>query len=356
MIFLGFFQLPAVQAAKEAWTPPAKCVPADFSKAVGDKAAESRSGCFVSKLRGSNKHVHYHVTFPPGYQPQKNCKSKAESQYPYAIFLHGRGGHVHNEFASNDGESQLAAYASKKGNPSYLVVSPLDYPQSYWKDGPKGSMNTAKKIGQELTAHIESQKCIRKDPCLMGISMGGHGASYLKFRFPEKFKSAYAIAPIFRAKNDLEDFTGVYGGDNYEVENPLDILLKGQAGNKAKIGNSLCKGYRAEISEGDHLISKAEEKTKFRREQIELIQKSCGTCNVAFEKAESGGHDGAYFKPALKRAIEFCGKALSKKEGGEQTGSADNLGCAGSVNSVNSVNPVEIEVPYIGHVHGLVEI
>lgn len=285
------------------------CIAVDFDKPA--PKTETRNGCFLSVAMG-NSPVHYSVTFPAGYKGSVTC---GQVKYPYGVFLHGRGANQ-KQFQTVGGAGGVDAYLEKAGSQPYLIVSPSEPRHSYWKNGPGGKFNTAEMISKDLTTHIEKNRCVAKKRCLMGISMGGHGVTYLKFKYPSVFPSAYAIAPIFRGRDHLEDSDqAAYGGANYDPENPMrlfeDSISKQKVnGRRPKDGFPICCGFRAEIAHDDDFIKAGEPQET--RESIEELRKACGDKHVSFSKS-SGGHDNPYFTPALGRAIQYCGDVFAGK-------------------------------------------
>ena len=290
--------------------PTQSCESAYFKSPNLTGSSQSRPGCFVSARMG-NIPVEYNLTIPPYYSGEEYCQSDLKAKLPYVIYLHGRGSSK-EEFQAHQGEKWLTALYSP--NSQYdrrvLVVAPTEPKKSYWKNGPHGSIGTADMLTFELTQHIESFRCVKKNKrCLIGTSMGGHGVSYLKFRFQEIFPYAYAIAPIFRGATDLEDFESTYGGDNYIIENPIEYFTKATLGKTPSGGFPICCGYRATISDEDHLIDRNYPNPMYRRKQIEFLGSKCGSHRVQFS-GEKGGHGQTFFNPQLKQGLAFCSGVL----------------------------------------------
>lgn len=278
---------------------PDDCRDVDFVTPAAK--TETRTGCFFSKA--TNRKVMYAVTFPKGYRMSGKC----DEPYPYVVFLHGRD-NDHQHFVRANGEKELDRVLSERGRKPFLVVSPAQPEHSYWKDGPvKGKkFGTATMVSEDLIQHIESKSCVAKERCLTGISMGGHGTMYLKMRNPEIFKSAYAIAPIFRSEKGLHpcDRAAYGSGADYNRRDPVALFLA----KARRSGRAACCQLQAEIAADDHFIV-----DKNWPETAAAMKEMARICPGKFRVEGTGGHSNEFFTPAIGRALRFCADAFSGK-------------------------------------------
>ena len=117
-------------------------------------------------------------------------------KYPVLYLLHGMGGD-HNDW-SNYGSLNLSTRnAINDGQVGQLIiVMPKAYSSFYVDDFDKEHQYESFFL-KELMPHIESTYPVltgKKNTAIAGLSMGGYGASYYAFNYPEKFCLCYSMS------------------------------------------------------------------------------------------------------------------------------------------------------------------
>ena len=259
---------------------------ADSPAAAPTEKSYSEGLAFYSESTQSI--VNLSITFPPRYTREVN--------YPVAIFLHGRGGDEF-DFRHLGGEESLDQISQETKTP-FIVVAVKQPAHSYWKNG--GNFGTAKMVTEDLLAFLEKSGLgvFPRYRGLFGISMGGHGAIYLSQIAPKKFRAIYAISPVFRTYETIlpEDkiiYTSKYAFDS---ENP--VYLYQTKGIKPLPGV-------IEMGRDDSFLQSEPDTLRF----LQLLQRQEKSLSV--DLSREGAHDSAYWKPAIKRALEFFAKEFS---------------------------------------------
>ena len=157
--------------------------------------------------------VGYYVYLPPGYH------SGDARRYPVVIWLHGAYGRPHE--ASPIIARLDKAIRAGAADPM-IVVSALDPTGlGMWTDSKDGRLPMESLIIKELIPHVD--KTYRTvgtaaSRAIEGFSMGGYGAAYLGFKYPDLFASVSMIAAALHKPETLKErraaiFTNVFGGD-----------------------------------------------------------------------------------------------------------------------------------------------
>jgi enterochelin esterase-like enzyme len=265
------------------------CTPVDFTKKR--TAGETEQGCFFSSA--IRQETCYTVTFP------KNFPTTEPS--PYTVFLHGRGSNDRQftDFCNACASSQFNQPCFDKEGPPSLIISPSETAHTYWKNSPDGKIKGADMISADLVKHLETQSAhMSKDPArrgIMGISMGGHGATYISMTKPGVFDAGlYAISPVFRDEAHLapEDVTGYGHGAAFRERDPSALLQ----GNR-NILNQV--RFKMEIAPDDGFYAPQEASTR----SFFNIAKGAYPKEVAVQG--NGGHSLTYWCGALQRSMSF---------------------------------------------------
>jgi enterochelin esterase-like enzyme len=118
---------------------------------------------------------------PPGYDAQDTAK-----RYPVAYFLHGGGGnytHIPEAFLPQ------AAEAIKAGTlPPFLGIVVNGLPSSFFVDSQDGKSPVDSIVIQDLLPHVDATYPTSGVRLIEGFSMGGRGATYFAFKYPDKFR------------------------------------------------------------------------------------------------------------------------------------------------------------------------
>jgi S-formylglutathione hydrolase FrmB len=115
--------------------------------------------------------VSYLFWAPPGYDRDQT------KRYPVAYFLHGGGGNY-----SHIPEAFLPQAAAAIG----IVVNGL--PSSFYVDSRDGRTPVESILMNDLLPHVDATYRTNSVRLVEGFSMGGRGATYLAFKYPDKFR------------------------------------------------------------------------------------------------------------------------------------------------------------------------
>jgi enterochelin esterase-like enzyme len=124
---------------------------------------------------------------PPGYDPQDQTK-----RYPVAFFLHGGGGnyaHIPEAFLP---QAVAAIEAGKL--PPFIGIVVNGLPSSFYVDSLDGRTPVESVIVNDLLPHVDATYRTSGVRLIEGFSMGGRGATYLAFKYPEKFRGVVDFA------------------------------------------------------------------------------------------------------------------------------------------------------------------
>jgi endo-1,4-beta-xylanase len=131
--------------------------------------------------------VSYLFWAPPGYDEQDQTR-----RYPVAFFLHGGGGnytHIPEAFLPQ------AADAIRSGTlPPFLGIAVNGLPSSFYVDSRDDRMPVESIFIRDLLPHVDATYRTNGVRLIEGFSMGGRGATYLAFKYPEKFRGMVDFA------------------------------------------------------------------------------------------------------------------------------------------------------------------
>lgn len=159
-----------------------------------------------------NVDVGYNIYLPPGYA------DSGDRKYPVIFWLHGF--HCHE---SNDQfpASQVDQAIREGKIPPLIFCYGNGGSCAWYSDSADGRILSERMIIQEYIPFIEkSYRCqgTREGRALQGMSMGGHGALKLAFKYPEMFSSVVAFAGGYLDSEELARRHGevvqqMFGGD-----------------------------------------------------------------------------------------------------------------------------------------------
>ncbi len=189
-------------ALKSPWIPP-------FNSST--EGHGWRLGVFQSETARVPVGYYYHL--PPDYDSDKNRR------YPVVYWLHGLG-------VGPDGAdpvvSRLDAAVRAGTAPSMVLVSCTDpTKQSFWTDSRDGRIPVETVVVRDLVTHIDATFrtiASREGRAIEGHSMGGYGAAYLGFKYPDTFGAVSILAGALRSAETIAakggpTFRDVFGGD-----------------------------------------------------------------------------------------------------------------------------------------------
>lgn len=135
---------------------------------------------FKSNTLGGQE-VSYLLWTPPGYDAPDQTK-----RYPVAYFLHGGGGnytHIPEAFLPK------VAEAIKAGTlPPFIGIVVNGLPSSFYVDSRDGRTPVESILMNDLLPHVDATYRTNGVRLVEGFSMGGRGATYLAFKYPDKFR------------------------------------------------------------------------------------------------------------------------------------------------------------------------
>jgi S-formylglutathione hydrolase FrmB len=137
-----------------------------------------------------NRTMSYNVYLPPSYSTDITKK------YPVMYLLHGMGG-SYNDWKNMGMQSAV----DNAGGKEMIIIMPDGLSDSFYVDGYKSGINYDTYMHKELIPYVESKYRINaangKNRSIAGLSMGGFGAAYHGFKYPDKFSSSYAMSGAF---------------------------------------------------------------------------------------------------------------------------------------------------------------
>jgi endo-1,4-beta-xylanase len=141
---------------------------------------------FKSAALGGQE-VSYLFWAPPGYDQQDQSK-----RYPVAYFLHGGGGnytHIPEAFLPQ------AAKAIEAGKlPPFIGIVVNGLPSSFYVDSRDGRTPVESILINDLMPHVDATYRTSGVRLVEGFSMGGRGAAYLAFKYPDRFRGVADFA------------------------------------------------------------------------------------------------------------------------------------------------------------------
>jgi S-formylglutathione hydrolase FrmB len=142
-----------------------------------------------------NRTISYNVYLPPSY-------SESESKYyPVMYLLHGYGG------SNTDWTSWgMQSIVDNAGGKEMIIIMPNGF-NSFYVDGYQSGIDYDTYMHEELIPHVESKYRIDtadgQNRAIAGLSMGGYGATYHGFKYPDKFSSAYSMSGALEVSINL---------------------------------------------------------------------------------------------------------------------------------------------------------
>lgn len=117
-------------------------------------------------------------------------------KYPVLYLLHGMWSNS-NEWISNGKANNYTKDAINAGIIGKMIIVMPNAFDSFYVDGYDRKHDYESFFFNELMPHIEATypvKTGRENTAIVGLSMGGFGASYYAFKYPEKFCFCYAMS------------------------------------------------------------------------------------------------------------------------------------------------------------------
>ncbi|MFZ5830974.1 MAG: family 16 glycoside hydrolase [Planctomycetota bacterium] len=141
---------------------------------------------FKSTALGGQE-VSYLFWAPPGYDA-----ADAAKRYPAAYFLHGGGGNYQN---IPEAFLPQAKEAIERGEiPPFLGIVVNGLPSGFYTDSADGRTPVESMIINDLLPHVDAAYPTNGVRLVEGFSMGGRGATYFGFKYPDKFRGVADFA------------------------------------------------------------------------------------------------------------------------------------------------------------------
>lgn len=132
----------------------------------------------------------YRVILPPSYE------DSPEKYYPIVYLLHGYGSTYSDWTTGGRVKITYDFLLTQKDLREMIIVMP-EASTSYYTDGYEMGINYETFFIKQFIPEIESKFRIIKEKnhrMIMGCSMGGYGAAYYSFKYPELFGYCYAMS------------------------------------------------------------------------------------------------------------------------------------------------------------------
>lgn len=177
VLFITFFSCHKEEAVEEKVSKP-------FLKGDIDTTLTIQSSML-------DRMIHYSVYLPPGY-------TTSNINYPVLYLLHGMT-EDHRTWAKMGTKDVMDSYINKDESKPMIVVMPQAFNSFYINsiDEATGiSLNYEDFLINEFFPNIEKKyriKTGRNNTSIAGNSMGGFGATYLSYKYNEKFGSSYSM-------------------------------------------------------------------------------------------------------------------------------------------------------------------
>jgi S-formylglutathione hydrolase FrmB len=239
------------------------------------------------------KNINCVIILPDSYQ--KNL----EKRFPVVYLLHGYSGNYSNWIAKVPGLKEMA------DNYNFIIVCPDGAYSSWYFDSPV-EINSLYKtyVGIEVPAFIDSAYHSipqRKARAITGLSMGGHGAIYLAWNFPETFGAAGSMSGAV----NILPWENKYG---------LVKVLGDTTNNKSSYNHSVVNVVKTAIKEFPELIIDCGIDDPFIKDN-RLLNKELNDLKIPHDYIERPGkHNWEYWQNAVCYQLLFFNKFFEKKD------------------------------------------
>ncbi|WP_319590069.1 alpha/beta hydrolase-fold protein [uncultured Draconibacterium sp.] len=132
----------------------------------------------------------FNIILPNDYYTNTN------RYYPVLYLFHGMGGN-NNDWATHGNAKQLFQDAFKNEVLAPMIVVMPDAFNTFYVDGYQNGLKYESYFWEEFLPSIEREYRVdakRENRFIAGLSMGGFGASYYAFTYPDKFTYCYSMS------------------------------------------------------------------------------------------------------------------------------------------------------------------
>ncbi len=122
----------------------------------------------------------------------QSAEKKAEERFPVLYVLHGATGHAKDWNAHMGQELQRVANEKR-----VIIVAPETEEHGWYVNSPNVWHNQLETfVAQELIPHVDMLFPTNGKRAVAGLSMGGHGAVTLGFKYPKLFQSVASVSGV----------------------------------------------------------------------------------------------------------------------------------------------------------------
>lgn len=227
------------------------------------------------------REIKYNIILPGSYAQETN------RFYPVLYLLHGMGDDNNAWLEKGDAKNLVQKAIKDEVIPEMIVVMP-DALVTFYVNNYQDGLNYETFFEEEFMPFIENEYRIdgqRSSRFIAGLSMGGFGASYHAFTYPEKFRYCYSMSGAVEGvgKPVTPSISKLISAYNGEFQNLPDYTLD--------CGTSDFLVYESNVKVHEELND-----LQFEHEYIE----------------RQGAHDWIFWKEALPMALERIGSYLIK--------------------------------------------
>lgn len=239
-----------------------------------------------------NKSVKCVVITPESYHTQK------EKRFPVVYLLHGYSGNYSNWI------TKVPDIKHDVDEFNLIIVCPDGAYSSWYFDSPVEENSRYKTyVGVEVPAYIDSAfKTIpeRSARAISGLSMGGHGAIFLSWSFPETFGAAGSMSGAV----DLVSLKSKYGFEKILGDTTnMDLFYK----------NSVVNVVKSHIDNYPALIIDCGTKDPFINDN-RLLHSNLMNLEIPHDYTERpGGHNWEYWQNSVPYQLLFFHQFFEKK-------------------------------------------
>jgi S-formylglutathione hydrolase FrmB len=218
-----------------------------------------------------NVDVGYNVYLPPGHA------ESGDRKYPVIFWLHG--------FTCHESNDQFPApqvdQAIKDGKiPPLIFVYGNGGSRAFYSDSTDGKILPETMIVREFIPYIEKTyrgMGTREGRALQGMSMGGHGALKLAFKYPELFSSMVAFAGGYIDEQQIAErhpdvVRQMFGGDaaKFVDHMPATIARRNADAIRGKLPVFMVIGKQDFLYEHNLKMHRLLEELKIEHEYVEV--------------------------------------------------------------------------------------
>jgi endo-1,4-beta-xylanase len=218
-----------------------------------------------------NVDVGYNVYLPPGHA------ESGDRKYPVIFWLHG--------FTCHESNDQFPApqvdQAIKDGKiPPLIFVYGNGGSRAFYSDSSDGTILPETMIIKEFIPYIEKTyrgMGTREGRALQGMSMGGHGALKLAFKYPELFSSVVAFAGGYIDEKQIAErhpdvVQQMFGGDaaKFVEHMPATIARRNAEAIRGKLPIFMVIGKQDFLYEHNLKMHRLLEELKIEHEYVEV--------------------------------------------------------------------------------------